>query len=284
MIRSVIPSRLWLMAAALMLSLTAVAPAQTARVSYDLEQVWLLPDVSHPSAAARQLTGRFEWTYTIGDFENGSGEFSAISVPWSSFGLPDLGTTFDLNSIEIVLEGSIHDHGVDVTLFLEPLLAPDQASPVDLVNSKFDIEQGGISHKGHVISGSIVPDLSANPWLDLGEALAGSNGLPLLSGLGSLAANDPVSLVLTNALADTSAGLVIGVDALNAPFKGGVLVPDPLLILAGLPTGPTGELSIDATWPDGIPSGFTSYYQIWIADPDGPKGFAASNALSATTP
>ncbi len=123
-------------------------------------------------------------------------------------------------------------------------------------------------------------------WANLGNALAGTHGNPVLAGAGTLAANDPITLSLTNALEDTTAYLVVGLTQLNAPFKGGTLVP--ALDLAGfplaLPTGPLGEIPINATWPAGIPGGFTTYYQYWILDPAGPVGFSASNAISGTTP
>ncbi len=125
-----------------------------------------------------------------------------------------------------------------------------------------------------------------SPWADLGNSLAGTNGAPLLVGEGTLLADDPVTLSLTSALDNTTAFFIAGLTQLDAPFKGGVLVPN--LDLAGfplaLPTGPLGEIIINSTWPAGIPSGFTTYYQYWVIDPAGPVGFSASNAISGTTP
>jgi hypothetical protein len=69
----------------------------------------------------------------------------------------------------------------------------------------------------------------------------------------------------------------------NAPFKGGVLVPSPELLLTGLPLS-GGALSLQGLWPVGIPSGFTLWLQFWTADGGAPKGFSASHALSATAP
>ena len=45
-----------------------------------------------------------------------------------------------------------------------------------------------------------------------------------------------------------------------------------------------GEVSFAATWPPGVPAGFSIYTQWWIEDPTGPVGFAASNGLQGTTP
>jgi YVTN family beta-propeller protein len=121
-------------------------------------------------------------------------------------------------------------------------------------------------------------------WTDLGSGLAGTHGVPGLSGCGSLLAGDTVSLSLTGALENTSAHLLIGVAAVNLPFKGGTLVPAPDLTLLFLPTGGAGSLELSGPLAPGLPSGFALYLQYWINDPAGPVGFAASNALRGMTP
>ncbi|MHC5211072.1 MAG: S8 family serine peptidase [Planctomycetota bacterium] len=133
-------------------------------------------------------------------------------------------------------------------------------------------------------SGSVAAALGAAPWVDLGSGLAGTTGTPVLLGDGALLGSDPVALELTAALPSALATLCIGFAPLNAPFKGGVMVPDTDLIVSGLVTGASGELPLGGTWPPGIPPGFTTYFQYWIMDAAGPQGFAASNAVSGTTP
>ena len=121
-------------------------------------------------------------------------------------------------------------------------------------------------------------------WQDLGQALAGTNGLPHVSGSGTLESLSPISLTLTNALANGSAYLVMGLSQLGAAFKGGVLVPSPDLVLGPFPVDGVGELLVSTHWPAGVPSNVTTSMQYWIPDAAGPKGFAASNGLAATTP
>ncbi|HZL99034.1 MAG TPA: VCBS repeat-containing protein [Planctomycetota bacterium] len=122
-------------------------------------------------------------------------------------------------------------------------------------------------------------------WVDLGSGLAGSAGTPVLAGTGELTPLSAVGLSLAGALpAAPSTVLVIGLAELNVPFKGGVMVPMPALVLAGLPTDATGSWTLGGTWPAGIPSGTEVFLQAWIPDPAGPAGFAASNGLSATVP
>ena len=56
------------------------------------------------------------------------------------------------------------------------------------------------------------------------------------------------------------------------------------VLLVGLLTGEEGLLELSDTWPAGLPSGLDLYAQAWFADPDGPNGLTASNAVTATTP
>ena len=72
--------------------------------------------------------------------------------------------------------------------------------------------------------------------------------------------------------------LFVGLSELGAPFKGGTLVPA-VDLLVPLTTDAAGGTSLQATWPAGIPPGFNFWVQVWIADPGGPVGFAASNGL-----
>jgi hypothetical protein len=56
------------------------------------------------------------------------------------------------------------------------------------------------------------------------------------------------------------------------------------LLITGLPVSASGTLTLMATWPAGVPSGLTLYFQEWIVDPVAVAGLSGSNALSATTP
>ncbi len=127
--------------------------------------------------------------------------------------------------------------------------------------------------------------LEAAIWTDLGNDLPGTPGAPELRGLGTLQRGDPVNIALAEALPGTLAFLIVGFAELDAPFKGGVLVPDPAPpgALFALPTG-SGEIVIDDSWPPGVPPDFTTIFQYWIQDPGAVAGFSASNALAATTP
>ncbi len=118
-----------------------------------------------------------------------------------------------------------------------------------------------------------------NPWTDLGNGLAGSSGEPQLAGYGSLVGGTRVTLSLTDALPGAPASLVVGFSALEAPFKGGVLVPSADFVLSGFLTGPLGGVEISAKWPEGVPDGTDVRYQFWVSDAGAPQGFAASNGV-----
>ena len=126
-------------------------------------------------------------------------------------------------------------------------------------------------------------DFHAITWSDLGSGLVGMSGIPTLSGTGDLLASSPITLALANAKPFSFAPLVVGVSSITAPFKGGTMVPKPDVVFP-LFTDFFGGTVFGGLWPAGVPSGFATYFQWWIQDPAGPKGFAASNALAGTTP
>lgn len=125
---------------------------------------------------------------------------------------------------------------------------------------------------------------SGGPWLDLGNGLAGANGIPHLNGAGTLVGGTFVTTTATSLLQNSVATLVVGLSPINVPFKGGIWVPSMDLLVPGIPTGPDGVIDLPSTWPMGIPPGFAFYEQYWQKDPAGVKGFAASNAIRGLTP
>jgi len=121
------------------------------------------------------------------------------------------------------------------------------------------------------------------PWSSLGEALAGTKGLPKQVGTGPLQPGSGFAFTLTDGPPAAFTYHVLGLSALNAPFKGGVLVPDIGLISPPLPTDSLGSASLTGHWPPGL-SGLDVFTQFWHPDPAGVNGFAASNAVQASVP
>ncbi|MGQ0552387.1 MAG: hypothetical protein ACT4PU_04130 [Planctomycetota bacterium] len=128
------------------------------------------------------------------------------------------------------------------------------------------------------------PIPSFESWTDLGQGLAGAAGIPALTGISLLYPHFPFTLDLADGPASAPVVMVVGFSSLNAPFKGGVMVPSPDVLITGLSTNASGELQLSAGWPGGVPSGFQFFLQAWMPDVSGPFGFSASNALRAQTP
>lgn len=124
----------------------------------------------------------------------------------------------------------------------------------------------------------------ADPWDDLGSALTGAEEPPQLRGLGTLVGGEPITLEISDANALGSAALVVGVDPLYAPFKGGTLVPQATVLILGLPLDAFGHFVGSGPWYPGLPSGTETFFQAWIPDPGAIHGWAASNALRGTSP
>ena len=125
--------------------------------------------------------------------------------------------------------------------------------------------------------------LGASPWSLVGPGLAGTLGVPVIEGSGPLVGDEPFSIALDGAATNTTAWFVLGLSALSAPFKFGVMVPHPDLVVP-LPTGPDGALLLPGTWPAGVPSGVSIWAQWWILDGAAPLGFASTRGLRGTTP
>jgi hypothetical protein len=118
------------------------------------------------------------------------------------------------------------------------------------------------------------------PWRDLGYgALDGEGHGPRLSAAGGTRPSGRYRLLLRDGPPHAATTLVLGTGALLSPFAGGVLVPTPDALLAGLALDDDGGLVLDGHWPSGLPAGLTLYVQAWITAPDGPPGLVASNAL-----
>lgn len=121
-------------------------------------------------------------------------------------------------------------------------------------------------------------------WTDMGSALAGVAGDPLLAGTGDLVVDGENTLTLTQAAPNAVAGLVVGFSSLPAAFKGGTILPNfdlnPLFIV----TTPGGGIVLPFRTPVGVPSGFELWLQYAIPDAAAIKGYALSNALLGLFP
>lgn len=121
-------------------------------------------------------------------------------------------------------------------------------------------------------------------FFDLHNGKQGSQGTPVLAGLGDLSPNSPVALTLDDGLPFGLSYLFVGFTPLWSPFKQGIMVPSPDIVLPPLRLDGTGSLVLPSTWPAGVPSGFETYWQFWMPDSAASQGVGASNGLLAVTP
>ncbi len=121
-------------------------------------------------------------------------------------------------------------------------------------------------------------------WTDLGGALPGGAGAPVLSVGGELALGQTVSVSLRNAAPGAPAWIILGLSAVNLPFKGGTLVPDPQAAIGALLTNAGGGLQVSSAMSSDLPPGTSVIMQVWLADASGPEGATASSAQMGTSP
>ncbi len=124
----------------------------------------------------------------------------------------------------------------------------------------------------------------ASPFIDLRTGLAGTDGVPVLTGSGSLVGGTPASIDLTHAVPSGLFLRLVSFVSVPTPFKGGTLLPIPIALSLVLSTGPDGSLLLPLTWPTGLPPGFPIWIQDVIPDAAAVQGFALSNGLMAVTP
>lgn len=130
----------------------------------------------------------------------------------------------------------------------------------------------------------MVDDASIDSWQDLGQALPGAGGAPLLVGQGTLIGGTPANLHLSNALPGAPSFMILGFSLGNIPVPFGTLVPSPDFLVGPLFVDGAGEHDLPLTWVTGLPAGISTYWQQWIVDPSGPAGLTASNGVRGTTP
>ncbi|VAW50970.1 hypothetical protein MNBD_GAMMA05-2544 [hydrothermal vent metagenome] len=136
------------------------------------------------------ITGIFTWTYPTGDFENGSGTFSDLTIPGYGSDLTGLNITIDLTSIEFSLKANLDNKSLDIVLRLLTPLLPTQSSVMDISQdslgnyaSKYDLI-GYVGYTGAVggfTSGSITPlptmlgDLNSDSNINVADLVIAMN-------------------------------------------------------------------------------------------------------------
>jgi hypothetical protein len=223
-------------------------------------------------------TGLLPGALTTGDLDgDGDTDLLGVGVNWANE-LPDL--------LAFVNAG---DAGFTPGLALTSPTTPEYVEPLLLADLDADARLDVVVAVRSMVTDSTllvalnrtyVPD---GPFLDLGSALEGTAGWPILQAAGSLLPTSQATLSLWNGLAGAPLFAIAGSDALFAPFKGGTLVPQPQLVLP-LGTTPAGGT---ASWAFRTPpnlSGTEVFLQLWFADAGAVHGFAATTGLKLAFP
>jgi len=125
--------------------------------------------------------------------------------------------------------------------------------------------------------------MATPPWEFIEAPQAGVLDPPCLLGGGTLLPDTETVLAIDHAESAATTAVVVGLAELQAPIKGGVLVPAPDFVL-GLMTDEAGSVTVDARWPAGVPAGFEFFIQAWVLDPSAPGTYASTNALHVEVP
>jgi len=222
------------------------------------------------------------WTVALGDLDD-DGVLDAV------IGRNGTGTEFDpgltLGDVRVMRgagDGSFETPGVIVSHVPQPrdlaIADLDLDGRPDIVVAEF---QSAPSAAARLLRNATYP--AGSPFLDVGSALGGTNGYPIQLASGTLVAGQPFAFTVKNGPPSGAAFHIVGLSALNAPFKGGTLVPSLTLINGPFPLSPEGKLTLAGGWPAGG-SGLTLWAQFWMPNGGGPSGLVASSGVRAQVP
>jgi len=189
-------------------------------------------------------------------------------------------------------ETAAHVHGpVDATglgpvMFdLNPVVGSPKTVHVSVTAQQIaDLQAGACYvdiHTSAFPAGEIRGDIVATyqTWVNVGHDKPGTGGeTPRLVGVGALTAGAAVKLDLSDAKPLAQGLLFVGLSKIDAPFKDGVLVPDPQFAVV-LATDAMGHWQLGFHWPVGVTVGTNLYWHAWIKDAAATLDASASNAL-----
>ncbi|HZL99314.1 MAG TPA: hypothetical protein VFD43_03590 [Planctomycetota bacterium] len=127
-----------------------------------------------------------------------------------------------------------------------------------------------------------IDNLAVRPvWQQLGPGTAGSAGVPLLTGTGTLASGGAGELLLQSALASAPGLLLASVAPSALPFKGGTLYAVPVAAALPFVTDHAGSLTLAWQHAPGAPAVPQLVLQTALLDPGAVGGVALSGAIAA---
>ncbi len=218
---------------------------------------------------------------------------SALPVPFDQYGDPGPGGVYDYKDL-VPLDPPVGAAHALVQLMYEPVsweyasfLAWANDGSVSFLSDAGDrVLDGWLNTPSDRVFEMASADWFET-WFDLGSALAGTGGEPVLTGRGAMASGAPVSLSLTNAQASSVAYLVVGAEAINIDFFGGTLVPafaPPGRHVRAAARQRLGRDQRGRQHAHRAAQRAEPLRPCWIEDAGAALGLAASNALAGTVP
>jgi hypothetical protein len=127
-------------------------------------------------------------------------------------------------------------------------------------------------------------DLTFGGWFDLGFGFPGATTIPLLEYVIYAPAQSSPSLLVTDGLPGNDLYVIAGIQRQLTPFKGGMLVPSPDVLITGLTLDEQGELVVPLLDLELLPPLMLIYVQGWMPDAGNTQGFSATNAIGIVVP
>jgi hypothetical protein len=126
-------------------------------------------------------------------------------------------------------------------------------------------------------------DLGRDPtWTSDPFFLSGPS--PIIAAWGTLEPLSEFGVRSYDVFVQVDTWFVVGLSRIDQPFKGGVLVPSPDIILGPVVSDGFGSVTLTGIWPDGVPIGTEVVIQSWVSGHLAVDPFEDSQGLVAVTP
>ncbi len=135
------------------------------------------------------------------------------------------------------------------------------------------------------VGGSLMvsaPD--ANEWTNLGGGSIGINGVPSLTGMGTLVMGTSFQLDGVNLPSNTPMLAWLSFSSMPLNVLGGTLHANPMNLQFFRLSDGGGAFTEGGTWPGGLPMGTDLYLQLLVQDLSVPADITLSNGVMTTTP